>query len=299
MQENTESLAETPQPAQEQQVENRPSYYSETDGEKASWLPQILANDSSILALRERLLPQTGGFSFSSDKFSEQTVSESHFNKFTCLELVYQHLQSIGLANTAETLKYESGLDFSDISQDFERTSLRILASLGASKGEKIWEIQPDPGCIYVQATPEKNCQKLLVDSSRNTISELYKIKTGSGKLDTKIVRLSQLIANLILTDLSDYDKELIFIILQIHVSSQHFLHHLLTIYNSDKLTDLFGDEKNFVATHSAQLKFSTVALLAGWIRYFGTFIDIRVLQAISDFAVSYTHLTLPTTERV
>lgn len=282
MEDASEITEETSTPSHERLSFND----TELDEERAKWLPSILAKDSSILALRERMLVQTGGYSFACNKFAEKTVCDSHFNKFTSLELIYQHLNAIGMIQTAETLQLESGLDFQvNENQSFERTSLRILTSLGVLEGEDEWDIQPEPNINYVPANTEKICQKTLYDEPINTLKELVNLKEKSNDIDILQPTLSQLVARLIFTDLNEYEKELLFIIILIHVPSQHFLKHLFAIYDCDKKYNEMSEEsKIFFTTHSSALKFSTVAMLAGWIRYFGTYIESRALKDISDF---------------
>jgi hypothetical protein len=82
--------------------DNRPGLTPEELAEqRGQWLNQLFTESPQLAALRERLLPWTGGLSFAHVVHSDPAAVLSHLNRHTVLELVFQHMHSIGMHLTA------------------------------------------------------------------------------------------------------------------------------------------------------------------------------------------------------
>ena len=125
--------------------------------ERSKWLSKLLAENPQILALRERVLPWTGGYSFSNVVHTDTTAVLSHINRHKILELLYQHLCAIGMNRTAETLQKECGHEFQKIDQRWDKTDLLLLVSLGVLTREDPWEIVEDPHHQFVEEYLEED----------------------------------------------------------------------------------------------------------------------------------------------
>ena len=95
------------------------------------WLTRLYEEYPEILTLRERVLPWTGGNSMSNLVYTETTSVREHANRYEILELIYGHLLTIGMIQTAKILKKESGHNFQNVTQPWDKTELATLVSLG------------------------------------------------------------------------------------------------------------------------------------------------------------------------
>ena len=125
--------------------------------DRAEWLCKLKDESPQLFALRERVLPWTGGHSFANLVHADTAAVNAHINRFTIIELIYQHLNAIGLFNTAETLQGESQLKFQLSKQSWEKTTLLLLVSLGVLPNENPWEIPIDPHHHFVEEPLEED----------------------------------------------------------------------------------------------------------------------------------------------
>lgn len=120
-----------------------------TEKEWCDWLHEVFIEDPELLTLREQVLPFTGGYSFSQAFNSDTSTSLPCIDTQTSLELIYQHLRAIGMNLTAEALELDAKCTFQNIEQNFEHTTLRLIASLGVLTKEDPWDILSDPNHHY------------------------------------------------------------------------------------------------------------------------------------------------------
>ena len=93
-----------------------------TTDERSLWLSRSMEEDSMALELRERTFPWTKTHSFGLLKRANYTSCCEQLDRHKVLELIYQHLHSIGMHQVAYSLSQESQLEFQRKDQDMERT---------------------------------------------------------------------------------------------------------------------------------------------------------------------------------
>lgn len=281
--ENSHPTGQTTEPDQFQ----NPKDISE---EQSQWLPKILAENPQILDLRERILPWTGGYSFSNIVHSDTSTVLSHLNRHKVLELIYQHLMAIGMHQTADILKEECGHEFQLIDQNWDKTDLLILVSLGILPREDPWKIQPDPHHQFIKEEVEEDffssqytedprlIYKELQDPNYNVV---YHEDTENPSI--KNVQLASL-RRLILIALSTVSEDEInqfFLSLHLVTSPHHFLEHLVYLFDFEPPSDV---EFNYTAEMKSQNRRNIINLVKKWINYHGFFIGSNTIKLITRF---------------
>lgn len=268
--------------------------------EQSQWLPRILEEDPSLLALREKALPWTGGISFANMVHTALTSSPSVFNRFAILELLYNHFLSIGMIKTAEILENETGLKFQVYDEPWERTGLRVLTSLGILSRENPWNIQAPQNCKFIEETLEEDffaCQ--YREDPRNVYIELLD-KNANVEFDSeehsfkhiKACSLNRFVAIVSTINTSEKDPEMnfkeddlnaFFLTLHSITSCEHFLEHLKAVFDYD-----FADEKAIseVQTKYPNIRTNVARVILKWIRFHGLFIGKKTLKLIEQFAI-------------
>ena len=141
-----------------------------TEKEWCDWLHEVFIEDPELLTLREQVLPFTGGYSFSQAFNSDTSTSLPCIDTQTSLELIYQHLRAIGMNLTAEALEIDAKCKFQNIEQNFEHTTLRLIASLGVLTKEDPWDILSDPNLQKpLRGTLDLHIQNHLIPSQVNS----------------------------------------------------------------------------------------------------------------------------------
>ena len=227
--------------------------------EQSQWLTRLYEEYPEILTLRERVLPWTGGNSMSNLVYTETTSVREHANRYEILELIYGHLLTIGMIQTAKILKKESGHNFQNVTQPWDKTDLATLVSLGVLSREDPWAV---PNVSHHQFIDEdleedffasqykedpKLIWKELLDKDINCTFKcephlLKNLKTASLR---RIVVLIVTSNNL---ELTDDEIQRFFLSIHSYTSSYHFLVHLLTLFDCHLLEiddDKYKDRKN------------------------------------------------------
>jgi len=207
--------------------------------------------------MHERLLPIIGGYSFANVVHSGTVGALSTENRFQLLELIYQHLQAIGMCNTAEILAEESGHEFQSSNQPWERTDLLLITSLAISNREDPWEVPPlSWGASSHQYFSESIEEDVFSSPYREDPSKIWEEffdPTLNAEFTTnsqdpkdlsfdniKHASLRQLVASLVRTTAlrkgspkpSDESSELFFLTLHSITSAEHFLQMLVVLFD-------------------------------------------------------------------
>ena len=262
--------------------------------EKSQWLAKAMIENPHFLAMRERTLANCGGMSFANVVFSDTTSALASLNRNSLLELIYQHFRAIGLNEAADTLERESGHKFQNSPQPWDKTDLQLLISLAISHNEDPWNISPDFGHNFVEETIEEDNFAFAYKEDPNTIwNELLDPMLNSVYSDlTKPVfanllacSLKRIIVSLIVPQgdmkhLPDADQQLIFLTLHSMTSSDHFLRHLVTIFDGEYPDEL----KEQIEPKMAEIRSNIIDLIRKWINFHGLFIGKHTLKSISQF---------------
>ena len=255
------------------------------------WVTEILTEHPQILALRERILPWTGGYSFANVVHANTTTSATHLNRFATLELIYQHLIAIGMYGTAEMLRQETSHEFQLVEQPWDKTDLQLIVSMGVLAKEDPWADANEPDHQYLSELLEED--SFAVPHEENP-DEIYKeLLDGSCGLCVgengvwKASSLRRFVAHLVTaTDLQDDEIGKWLLILHSYTSSLHFFTHLKRILELHTLEVPDPETKakleQFMQT-SDYLK-ATINIIQKWIKLHGLFIGQRTIKAIRKF---------------
>lgn len=194
---------------------------------------------------------------------------------------------------TAETIIKETGHKYQESRQPWDKTDLMILASLGVLPREDPWKIAEDPLVQYVEEPTEedffasgyredpKTVGKEFNDPEVNVLwKEGATTKTFK---DVSAASLNRVILS-ILTDenfMSEEDLNGFFLSLHSVTSSQHFLEHLLALF------DLKIDDEKMVAHFKENIdaiRIPVIKLIGKWVNFHGLFIGKKTLKLIKQF---------------
>lgn len=263
--------------------------------ERSHWLPRILEQNPDLLALRERTLPWTGGYSFANIIHTAMTASPTPINRHSILQLIVNHLNAIGMKKTADTITKETGLKFQLFDQPWEKTDLLILLSLGLLPREDPWNIPSDPLVQFIEepfeedffASPYKEDPHQLCMEIEDPELNVTFINPNEPKnfknLATASLRRLVICLTMDTTQyqLTEEDYRQFFLSLHSITSSQHFLKHLITLFDLD-----FNDENivKKLQPNQKEIRISVIQLIQKWINFHGMFIGKKTLGLISQF---------------
>lgn len=263
--------------------------------ERSHWLPRILEQNPDLLSLRERTLPWTGGYSFANIIHTAMTASSTPINRHSILQLIVNHLNAIGMKKTADTITKETGHKFQLFEQPWEKTDLLILLSLGLLPREDPWNIPKDPLVQFIEepfeedffASPYKENPKLLYQEIENPDFNVTFIDPKEPKnfQNLATASLKRLVICLTIStaqyQLNEEDYSQFFLSLHSITSSQHFLEHLITLFDLD-----FDDEAaaKKLQPNQKEIRISVINLIQKWINFHGMFIGKKTLGLISQF---------------
>ena len=289
------------------QVGQDPSFAGDEEKleKQSTWLAETLKSSPHYLALRERALPSIGGTSFANVTHTNTVTALSSINRHTILELIYQHLEAIGMYQTAEILAKESGHTFQSLdSESIDRTPLRLLTSLSIGNREDPWAITPDGTHQFIQENIEEDFFSSPYREHTNKIAEEYtdpnknitflpgndhsfsKIKTASLR------RIVIFLVNNHKTMTKDESSEF-FLVLHSITSSDHFLKHLIALFDCSG-SNFPNLPKNVIKT----VQSGVMNVIRTWIIFHGLFIGRGTLKNIVKFcdrvllddSISYAH---------
>ncbi|OHS95014.1 RasGEF domain containing protein [Tritrichomonas foetus] len=282
--------ASVPEPlSQDNEIAIPPESLAE---ERSQWLSQVTNDNLQLFALRERVLPWTGGHSFANLVHTDTTAILPHVNRYSILELVYQHLCAIGMYNTAETLQEESQLKFQHSKQPWDKTTLMLLVSLGILPHENPWNIAPDPHHHFVDenleedffASPYRDSKmcEIYKELQNPNINAIYNENSGRKQTLNTLIRGSLNRLVVLVTTTGDQhalqDMTRFFLSLHAITSSEHFLEHLITLF------DLNYEEHPNLPYGQSQLRLMIVNLIKKWVNEHGKFIGNKTIKAIGRF---------------
>lgn len=276
------------QEAQEVQEKRDP----ELDKERSEWVHQVLVDNPGILELRERALGMTRGHSFANVVHTETVSSGVAANRHAILELVYQHLNAIGMYQTAQILATESGHEFQESDQSWEKTDLHLLTSMGVGHQENAWEVVDDPGhhslpdfieedffaaghredpnTIWEELTAEELSALNVSDQQSDPLQKLEDVKRCSLRRLILIIVLSNK------NQMKEQEYVPFFIALHFITSSEHFFRHLVTLYEAD-----YGELNE---EGKKGIKFAVLKIIKSWVNYHGKFIGLHTIDLIQCF---------------
>jgi len=264
--------------------------------QRSQWLSRLLSENPQILALRERVLPWTGGFSFANVVHTDTIASLSHVNRHVIMELIYQHLHAIGMHHTAETLQEESGHEFQKSDQQWDKTDLLLLVSLGILPREDPWIITPDIHHQFVEENLEEDffaspyredpseLWKELLDDSINVVYSSETDKSFSKLKAASLRRIAVLLVTSPVEQFPNRDKDKFFLTLHSITTSHHFFEHLLALFNCDNLEPPTEEQKKLIMEKQSALRMGVINSIRVWIKLHGLFIGRKTLKAFGQF---------------
>ena len=268
---------------------------SEKDAEKwSSWVNEFFSENPHLLDLRERIIPWSGGISYSNMVHTDTASYPQSVSRISLLQLIYQHLCAIGFKETAEILERESGHKFQKTSEMWERTSLLLLASAGTSLREDIWAVPKEDGHTYSLqfieedffASPYREDQstiwKELYDPELNTIYE----KDENNKRILKAASLRRIVVYLATSksnEVSDEELQQYQLIIHSFTSSHHFFEHLMAIFYLDEL-EIPSDIREELLKNLNEYRSKVLNFINKWVKTHGPFIGKKALNSIAKF---------------
>jgi hypothetical protein len=261
--------------------------------QRGQWLHQLFTENPQLASLRERLLPWTGGHSFANVVRSDPAAVLAHLNRHTVLELVFQHMHSIGMHLTAGMIERECGHHFQRMDQPWDKTDLALLVSLGVLPLEDPWTISDDPHHHYIEeyleedffASPYREDPSFLWDELlQPTLRVEYLPDLPPSLATIKLASLRRLVAVLVDSNPDDDAIHRFFLVIHTVTSSRHFLEHLTTIFNCHRLCP--DDLTTNAALLGNQEKWQKciINLLKKWTYFHGLFIGRKAIKAVAEF---------------
>lgn len=272
---------------------------SEKDAEQSAlWINEIFSENPELLSLRERVLPWTGGSSFAQVVHTNTISTNSSVNRLTLLELIYQHLISIGMYQTAEILKKECGHTLQKSDQPWDRTDLHLLASMGVLYQENAWEIPNDPEISFTHECIEEDYYASPYHEDCSTIwQELYDpdlnvtwIPDKSGQKcnlnSMHLASLRRLVVFMVTSEanaLPDKDLHKFLLIMPSITSSRHFFQHLMAIFDLQNLNIPDHHIREKLLSNIDYFRIKILTIIKKWLYFLGLFIGRETISSISD----------------
>ncbi|KAH0788262.1 RasGEF domain containing protein [Histomonas meleagridis] len=258
------------------------------------WLTETLIENPQLLSLRERVLPWTGGYSFANVIHSDTMTTSNHINRFTTLELIFQHLNAIGMHQTAEILERESGHKFQNILQPWDRTDLHLLVSTGVLPREDPWQVADEPHHHFMLESLEED---FFATPYTEDYSSIYKeildptidVKFSGNVQSIKTMKAASLrrfVVFLTLSpsdQLSDDDLTKFLLIIHSFTSSHHFFQHLCAIFDAAQ-ADMSDEDYQRIKAIEKNNQKAVINLLKKWTNLHGLFIGRRTIKSIGHF---------------
>jgi len=259
--------------------------------QQSQWLSNAMKLKPEILEMRERALPIWGGYSFSNIFHSQTVSSQASVNRHALLELIYQHFQAIGFHSTADLLVKESGYQFQESDQPWDRTDLHLLASLAVEHRENPWEIGNENNHIYFSELIEEDsfaspyCEDttyssdVFLDRNKEAVYSSADVKNYST---LRAASLKRLIYYLCYSPknagdiINDEERQLFFLSLHSITSSDHFLHHLVKLYDANGF--------NTDAAEIKKIRSGIIDTIRKWVEFHGLFIGRNSIKNIESF---------------
>ncbi|OHT07536.1 RasGEF domain containing protein [Tritrichomonas foetus] len=274
------------------------SILNKKDEERSTWLTNSLLKTPEYLALRESALPYVGGYSFSNIKHTVTVNASSSINRYTTLDLIFQHLQTIGMYQTADILSKESGHAFqSNDSLEWDRSDLRLITSLAVSHKENAWDIKPKPNHIYSKeyfeciedefsACPYRENPLTIWDELHNpNLNVVYSKQRSQTYGNVIAASLKRIIIFQLMNDgvkLTKEDQGEFFLALQSITSYEHFLEHLICLFDCDLSNTRYQPLSPSVVRN---IQMAVISLIRCWIWFHGNYLGETTLNRINGFA--------------
>lgn len=274
---------------------------------RSAWLASFLSQNPHLFELHEQILHWTGDLSFAKVMQVDSNTPTTHINKKSIIELIYQHLHSIGLDYAAETLRMESGLDLQRLDQPWDRTDLLMLSSLGILPKEDPWRVGTQSNCIFIDQVPDPDAfSPKYAEDQTEIFNELLDESIGIVfKDDTQafssIQRASlRRFGVICATGSPEFvnSKQIHSFLnaLPVITSSMHFFELLMAIYHCDELTKA-SPEQNAQLTKGKQVyQEGVVNFLTAWLKYNGKHLGVNTLKALHQFFLEIDEGTEDTT---
>ncbi|KAK8886838.1 hypothetical protein M9Y10_037871 [Tritrichomonas musculus] len=251
-----------------------------TPEERSLWLYRAMEEDTTSLELRERTFPWTKVHSYGLLKRANYTSCSAQLDRYRVLEIIYQHLHSIGMHHVAYSLAQESQLEFQRKDQDMERTDLRLLVSMSLGPRDNLWDDTGIENTVLAEEPFDEDNESVRYVEPIEKISEVLKgdfscVEFKKGEENTfsgiKFAPLRYLIIALLKgkpIESSIEDHEKFFLTLNSICSSSHFFNHLSCIYEQS----------------DNDMKEKVLDLLIEWVHFSGLFIGKKTLRDIRIF---------------
>lgn len=264
--------------------------------ERSKWVNEVLSEMPQYLALRERALHLSGGFSFANVTHSMTVSSAASVSRETVLELISQHLRAIGFNLTADIMEKETGLTFQNKKQNWTRTDLLLLASMAVSHREDPWTIKGDPFHQYLYdymeedlfSSPYREDPSTVFDEYFNpNCNVVFKEAKATSISNIKLASLKRLAVAFCSPKcepgevIPDHMFSLLFLSIHTITSAEHFFRILATLFDFEVIgTDYELPEPEVLKS----LRKNIIKMVGNWVIIHGSFIGRTALNSIFDF---------------
>lgn len=270
----------------------------ETD--RSMWMNDAFDKNPEISVLREKMLPLASGHSFANARFTDTIQDVSVANRYEILNLIAQHLNSIGLNYTADILSKETGFEFfNPPSSDWETTDLRMITSLSLGLRDSAWDEITELNHKFVleeheedyNASPYREDPSLIWEEyfnpDINTVFTPNKPRSFATLEASTLRRVVVLLTSSNKGYLSDEDLNNFFLSLHSVTSSEHFYDLIMYLFflkgNNPKIESIKPKELEL-------LRMNIINLIKKWLFFHGLFIGKKTLKSIEEFLKEITN---------
>ncbi|KAH0793364.1 RasGEF domain containing protein [Histomonas meleagridis] len=250
--------------------------------ERSLFMCRILEEDPDALEFRERTYPWTHSHSLGVLKNANFSTCRSHLNRHKVLELVYQHLHSIGMHHVAFTLSEETKLEFQRKDQKMERTDLRLLVSMSLGPRDDLWDNTGIESTILAKEPFDHDSISVrYVEPVSEIVNTYLDPESNVGYLEGSEHQFEGItyspLRNLIVAivrgepiSVSESDRSEFILTVNSFCQNEHLFHHLRALYESDEV--------------DSNRKDNIMNFINDWVRFWGLFIGSNTLKQITHF---------------
>jgi len=237
-----------------------------------------MENDPEAVELRDRTNDWAGSYSFGLLKHANFTSCSAHLDRARVLELIYQHLHSIGMHEAAFTLAEESQNQFQRKDQQFDRTDLRLLISMSLGPRDNLWDNMGIENTVISQETYDidnysvhyvEPLADLTEDQENASITYIGEPQDFSHIQYAPLHTLIRILTGRKDIPHTKADQESFFLLLNTMCKSSHFIAHIESILSTAP------DEES---------RQKIITFVADWARYSSPFIGTKSIQLLSKF---------------
>ena len=250
--------------------------------ERSLWVSRSFEEDNVSHELRERTYGWNDIHSFGYLKRCNFSTVSSQLDRHRVLELIFNHLHSIGLHSVSDSLCEESKLIFQRQDQHMERTDLRLLVSMSLGPRDNLWNVTNIENISFLGENQDidnlsfRYYESPIYEESKffNYQEDIVFLKEEERVFShISEISLISLISSLVHKEeifISFMDRQEVYSMINSICQSSHFFNHLFSIYYQ------FGKSKN--------IRENVLFIIEEWVEFSGLFIGQSTLNNIEFF---------------